>query len=193
MSIKSKLIISSLFIISVFSFNITSYSAEIATKLKVGIVDVTLVTRGSLLAKDIARKINSKRQKFMNEIKNEEASLRKLDEELQKKRVILSPEAIIEERRKFRTKRTALNKMVQARNQALLKFRRGTDLYWNKSMQKALSDVVKKHGYNLVFRFTPELILVRPDSIEISNLVLNQLNKNIKKYTEPPSPMNTEK
>jgi Skp family chaperone for outer membrane proteins len=145
------------------------------------------------LAKDIARKINSKRQKFMNEIKNEEASLRKLDEELQKKRVILSPEAIIEERRKFRIKRTALNKMVQARNQALLKFRRGTDLYWNKSMQKALSDVVKKHGYNLVFRFTPELILVRPDSIEISNLVLNQLNKNIKKYTEPPSPMNTEK
>ena len=193
MSIKSKLIISSLFIISVFSFNITSYSAENATKLKIGLVDVTLVTRGSLLAKDIARKINSKRQKFMNEIKNEEASLRKLDEELQKKRVILSPEAIIEERRKFRTKRTALNKMVQARNQALLKFRRGTDLYWNKSMQKALSDVVKKHGYNLVFRFTPELILVRPDSIEISNLVLNQLNKNIKKYTEPPSPMNTEK
>ena len=193
MRIKSKLIISSLFIISVFSFNITSYSAENITKLKVGIVDVTLVTRGSLLAKDIARKINSKRQKFMSEIKNEEASLRKLDEELQKKRLILSPEAIIEERRKFRTKRTALNKMVQARNQALLKFRRGTDLYWNKSMQKALSDVVKKHGYNLVFRFTPELILVRPDSIEISNLVLNQLNKNIKKYTEPPSPMNTEK
>ena len=193
MRIKSKLIISSLFIISVFSFNITSYSAEIATKIKVGVVDVTLVTRGSLLAKDIARKINSKRQKFMNEIKNEEASLRKLDEELQKKRVILSPEAIIEERRKFRTKRTALNKMVQARNQALLKFRRGTDLYWNKSMQKALSDVVKKHGYNLVFRFTPELILVRPDNIEISNLVLNQLNKNIKEYTETPSPMNTEK
>ena len=193
MRIKSKLIISSLFIISVFSFNITSYSAESAAKLKVGIVDVTLVTRGSLLAKDIARKINYKRQKFMNEIKKEEVSLRKLDEELQKKRVILSPEAMIEERRKFRTKRTALNKMVQARNQALLKFRRGTDVYWNKSMQKALSDVIKKHGYNLVFRFTPELILVRPDSIEISNLVLNQLNKNIKKYTEPPSPMNTEK
>ena len=60
-------------------------------------------------------------------------------------------------------------------------------------MQKAVSDVVKKHGFNLVFRFTPELILVRPDSIEISNLVLDQLNKNITKYTVTSPPRKTEK
>ena len=90
--------------------------------LKIGIVDVAVVTRGSLLAKNIARQIDAKRRKFMNEIKLEEKALRKLDEELQKKRVILSPEAVNEEQRKFRTKRAALNKMVQARNQDLLKF-----------------------------------------------------------------------
>jgi Skp family chaperone for outer membrane proteins len=182
-----------LFVIAIFSNTLTVYSAEKQPQLKVGIVDVTLVTRGSLLAKDIARQIDAKRTKYMNEKKVEEASLRKLDEELQKKRVILSSEAITEEQRKFRSKRTALNRMVQSKNQALLKFRRGTDIYWNKSMQKALSDVVKKHGYNLVFRFTPELILVRPDSIEISNLVLNQLNKNITKYIVTPSPVKLEK
>ena len=159
------------------------HSAEDKMVLKLGMVDVTQVTRGSLLAKDIARKIDSKRRKFMNEIKTEEISLRKLDDELQKKRVILSPDSFADEKRKFSLKRSALNKMVQTRNQRLLDFRRSSDVYWNKAMQKAVTDVVEKHGYNLVFRFTPELVLVRPTSVDISNLVLTQINKNVTKYT----------
>ena len=159
------------------------YSAEDKNTLKLGMVDVTQVTRGSLLAKDIARKIDSKRRSFMMEIKTEENALRKLDDELQKKRVILSPESFADEKRNFTQKRSALNKMVQGRNQRLLEFRRSSDTYWNLAMQKAVKDVVSKHGYNLVFRYTPELVLVRPRSIDISNLVLDQLNKNVTKYT----------
>jgi len=49
-------------------------------------------------------------------------------------------------------------------------------------MQAALTDVIKKHGYNLVLRFTPELVLVRPMYMDISKLVLDQLNKNVSKY-----------
>ena len=158
-----------------------------------GVVDVTRVTRGSLLAKDIARQIDAKRRKFMNEIKTNEAALRTLDEELQKKRVILSRDAFTEEKGKFIVKRTALNKMVQTRNQELLKFRRGADLYWNKAMQKALIDVVRKYRFNFVFRYTPELILVRPDRLDISNLVLDKLNKNILKYTITPPAAKSEK
>jgi Skp family chaperone for outer membrane proteins len=158
-------------------------SAENNKVLKLGMVDVTKVTQGSLLAKDIARKIDTTRRKFMNEIKSEETSLRKLDGELQKKRIILSPDSFADEKRKFTRKRSALNKMVQGRNQRLLEFRQNSDVFWNKSMQKAVSDVVTKHGYNLVFRYSPELVLVRPKSIDISNLVLDQLNKNVSKYT----------
>ena len=159
------------------------YSAEDKSTLKFGMVDVTQVTRGSLLAKDIARKIDSKRRSFMKEIKTEENALRKLDDELQKKRVILSPESFADEKRNFTQKRSALNKMVQGRNQRLLEFRRSSDTYWNLAMQKAVKEVVQKYGYNLVFRYTPELVLVRPRSIDISNLVLDQLNKNVTKYT----------
>jgi outer membrane protein len=158
-------------------------SAENNKVLKLGMVDVTKVTQGSSLAKDIARKVDTTRRKFMNEIKSEESSLRKLDGELQKKRIILSPDAFADEKRKFTRKRSALNKMVQGRNQRLLEFKRNSDVFWNTSMKKAVTDVVNKHGYNLVFRYSPELILVRPNSIDITNLVLDQLNKNVSKYT----------
>jgi len=193
MNIFFKFIISILFIVSALSGSTTVYSADKPGGLKMGVVDVTRVTRGSLLAKDIARQIDAKRRKFMNEIKTNEAALRTLDDELQKKRVILSRDAFAEEKRKFIVKRTALNRMVQARNQELLKFRRGADLYWNKAMQKALADVVRKYRFNLVFRYTPELILVRPDRLDISNLVLDKLNKNILKYTITPPAAKSEK
>ncbi len=193
MNIFFKFIISILFIVSALSGSNTVYSADKPEGLKMGVVDVTRVTRGSLLAKDIARQIDAKRRKFMNEIKTNEAALRALDDELQKKRVILSRDAFAEEKRKFIVKRTALNRMVQARNQELLKFRRGADLYWNKAMQKALIDVVRKYRFNFVFRYTPELILVRPDKLDISNLVLDKLNKNISKYTITPPAAKSEK
>ena len=119
----------------------------------------------------------------MKEIKTEENALRKLDDQLQKKRVILSPESFADEKRNVTQKRSALNKMVQGRNQRLLEFRRSSDTYWNLAMQKAVKEVVQKYGYNLVFRYTPELVLVQPRSIDISNLVLDQLNKNVTKYT----------
>ena len=158
-----------------------------------GMVDISWVTRGSLLAKDIARQIDKKRRKFMGEIKREEMALRKLDEELQKNRVILSPDAFAEENGKFRSKRANLNKIVQARNQELLQFRRTTEIEWNAAMQKAMAGVVKQHGFNLVFRYSPELILVRPDSLDISNLVLDQLNKNKSKYSVPSPAVKTGK
>ena len=183
MNVFFKFLVSISFIATTSFFTGPVYSADNKGGIKMGMVDMIQVTRGSLLAKDIAQKIDAKRKKFMNEIKTEEASLRLLNGELQKKRIILAPEYFAKEERKFNIKRTALKKLVQVRNQGLLNFRRSSDKYWNKSMQTALSGVIKKHGYNLVLRFTPELVLVRPMYMDISKLVLDQLNKNVSKYT----------
>ncbi len=183
MNVPFKLAVSILFSVTTFCFTSSVYSADDKPAIKLGMVDLTQVTRGSLLAKDIARKIDAKRRKFMSEIKTEEASLRKLNDELQKKRVILSAEYFAEESRKFNVKRAALKKLVQDRNKNLSKFRRLSDIYWNNAMQTAMTEVIKKNDYNLVLRFTPELVLVRPLSIDISKLVLNQLNKTVSTYT----------
>ncbi len=160
-------------------------SQENTITITMGMLDVNWVTRQSLLAKDIARKIDSKRRKFMAEIKKEENILRKIDDELQKKRVLLSPTAFDDETRGFRVKTSALRKKVQIRNQELARFRARADLVLNKEIQKALIQVSKKDKLNLVFRYTPELILVRPDALDISGAVLDALNKNIPKYSIP--------
>ena len=185
MSIVRNLVASFLFLVSVLFNSSPVFSEENTMALTMGMLDVNWVTRQSLLAKDIARQISAKRTKFMTEIKKEENYLRKIDDELQKKRVILSPEAFAEETRNFRSKTTVLRKKVQIRNQELAQFRARADEILNKEIQKALLQVTKKDKLNLVFRYTPELILVRPDALDISGAVLNVLNKNISKFFLP--------
>ena len=65
------------------------------------------------MSKDIARQIDARRKKFRDEIKKEEESLRKSADNLQKQRVILAPEALRKEERKFRQKTAALQRKVQ--------------------------------------------------------------------------------
>jgi|MEHZ01.3.fsa_nt_MEHZ010723708.1_1 Skp family chaperone for outer membrane proteins len=163
----------------------SSYAEEEMRNIKMGILDVELVIRQSLMAKDIARLIDTKRKKFMKEIKKEELALRKFDEELQRKRVVVSPETFAEDARIFRSKTSKLRTKVQIRNRELSQFR----LIANKKLQgeinRALTQVTKRNKFNLVFRYSPQVVLVRPEYLDISKPVLAQLNKNISKYTIP--------
>jgi Skp family chaperone for outer membrane proteins len=163
----------------------SSYAEEKMRNIKMGILDVELVIRQSLMAKDIARLIDTKRKKFMKEIKKEELALRKFDEELQRKRVVVSPETFAEDARIFRSKTSKLRTKVQIRNRELSQFR----LIANKKLQgeinRALTQVTKRNKFNLVFRYSPQVVLVRPEYLDISQPVLAQLNKNISKYTIP--------
>jgi len=175
-------VISLLFIIIIGHVSFSVLAQDNKRVLKIGIVDIEFVTRQSLMAKDIARQIDIKRREFMSEIKEAETSLRGADEELQKKRVLLSPEAFNDEARKFRVKTTNLRKKVQDRNKELSQLRSVANRAMEKAIAKALSKITKVNGYNLVFRYSPQVILVRPNFLDISKPVLTQLNKNSPVY-----------
>lgn len=170
-------VISLLFIIIIGHVSFSVLAQDNKRVLKIGIVDIEFVTRQSLMAKDIARQIDIKRREFMSEIKEAETSLRGADEELQKKRILLSPEAFNDEARKFRVKTTNLRKKVQDRNKELSQLRSVANRAMEKAIATALSKITKVNGYNLVFRYSPQVILVRPNFLDISKPVLTQLNK----------------
>ncbi len=192
MNVSYKILISFL----VLSFALIGESkaqTEQTREIKMGILDIQRVMQKSLMAKDMARQIDAKRRKFRDEIKKEEEALRKASDELQKQRVILSPEAYAEEDRKFQQNRLALQKKFQTRNQELNSFRAQGSRALQAAIQKALTQVTKRHNYNLVLRYSPQTILVRPDYLDISSIVLQQLNKNIKKFVIPPAAPKTGK
>ena len=151
--------------------------------IKLGVVDLDDITRKSLMSKDIARQIDSKRRSFRDEIKNEEEKLRSDNDELQKQRVLLSPQALQEKFRALQQRQTALQRKVRQRNQEFIRLRSFATREFEKERAKAVMDVTKKHQFTLVIRRRE--VVVRADFLDITGLVLETLNKRKTKFNIP--------
>jgi Skp family chaperone for outer membrane proteins len=151
--------------------------------IKLGVVDLNEITRKSLMSKDIARQIDSKRRTFRDEIKNEEEKLRSDNDELQKQRVLLSPEALQDKFRVLQQRQTALQRKVQQRNQQFIRLRSFSTREFEKERAKAIMEVTKKNKFTLVIRRRE--VVVRADFLDITGLVLETLNKRKSKFKIP--------
>ena len=135
------------------------------------------------MSKDIARQIDAKRRAFRDEIKNEEEKLRSDNDELQKQRVLLSPQALQDKFRALQQRQTALQRKVQQRNQEFIRLRSFATREFEKERAKAVMDVTKKHKFTLVIR--QREVVVRADFLDITGLVLETLNKRKTKFSIP--------
>jgi Skp family chaperone for outer membrane proteins len=160
-----------------------AYAQEKPVQIKLGVLNIVRLTQTSLMSKDIARQIDSRRKLFRAEIKSEEQALRKANEDLQKQRVILSPAAFEQEIKLFRQKELALQRKVQQRNQEFNRLRVFTTRAFEKELNKALVAVTKKHNFTLVFR--KREVLVTAAFLDITKLVLAQIDKNSPSFVIP--------
>ena len=166
-----------------FLFGSVAIGETQSRTIKLGVVDLNEITRKSLMSKDIARQIDSKRRGFQNEIRNEEEKLRLDNDELQKQRVLLSPEALQNKFRALQQRQTALQRKVQQRNQEFIRLRSFATREFEKERVKAVMDVTKKHKFTLVIRRRE--VVVRADFLDITGLVLETLNKRKEKFKIP--------
>ena len=166
-----------------FLFGSVAIGETQSRTIKLGVVDLNEITRKSLMSKDIARQIDSKRRGFRDEIKNEEEKLRLDNDELQKQRVLLSPQALQEKFRALKQRQTALQRKVQQRNQEFIRLRSFATREFEKERVKAVMDVTKKHKFTLVIRRRE--VVVRADFLDITGLVLETLNKRKTKFNIP--------
>ena len=171
------------FLCSTFLFGSVAIGETQNRTIKLGVVDLNQIARKSLMSKDIARQIDSKRKVFRDEIKNEEEKLRSDNDELQKQRVILSPEALQDKFRTLQQRQTALQRKVQQRNQEFIRLRSFATREFEKERAKAVMDVTKKHKFTLVIRRRE--VVVRADFLDITGLVLESLNKRKSKFNIP--------
>jgi Skp family chaperone for outer membrane proteins len=160
-----------------------TYAQDTPVQIKLGVLNIVLLTQTSLMSKDIARQIDGRRIKFRAEIKGEEQALRKSNEDMQKQQIILSPAAFEQEIKLFRRKELALQKKVQQRNQEFNRLRIFTTRAFETELNKALVDVTKKHKFTLVLR--KREVLVTATFLDITKLVLEQIDKNSPSFKIP--------
>ena len=141
------------------------------------ILNLEEVRRSSNAVKNIRNQIINFRKGYQTDIEKEEKSLRPANQELVKKRTILSPEAFAKERRLFEQRVVAVQKLVQKRKRQLDKAKMKAMLQVEQHMNGIVSDIAKKYQASLVLRRSDIILAAR--ELDITALVLKRLNKEL--------------
>ena len=157
----------------------TQKSAAAEMGIRIAILDLGSIRRESLVVKNISEQISVYRDGFKKSIKNEETALKTANQELLKKRTLLSPEAFAEERRKFEQKVGGLQRMVQQSKQALDQARANAMIEVEKALNKIITKLAEQRGIHLILNRDVAILTSR--SLEITAEVLKQLDTQLPK------------
>ena len=164
----------------------TTGLAEKVRRMDILVLNLEEIRRLSKAVKGIREQISSFRNAFQSDIEKEEKALRVANQELAKKRTILSLEAFAKERRQFEQRVLAVQKLVQKRKRQLDKSRIRAMHAVEKHMNGIVSDIATKRQALLVLRRTDTVLVAR--DLDITAVVLKRLNKELVKVSvERPS------
>lgn len=152
-----------------------AFAQDIAT------INIQSILRDSAAAKSTKQQIEAKRDQYQDELKKIEDKLHKEDQELAEQRSLLSPEALEQKSREFRSKITEAQKDVQQKKLRL------DAAYANalNTIQEAVLKIVEKMSKDKGFVAvvpTSQLLYAQPQ-LDITKEVLTQLDKDLPKVT----------
>ena len=145
------------------------------------VIDMKVVLSKSSAFKTLQKEIQTVEKSYKEEIQNEENLLKKEQEKLIAQKPVLSAE-------EFKEKEDAFKQKVNKVQGKVEKIRRELESTMAKGMQviqkeavKHMKEIAKKEGYLLVF--DANTTVISADRINISNIVVEKLNKSLPKIT----------
>jgi len=146
-----------------------------AVNLKVAILDLTLIRRQALVVKSVREQLTSYQDGFRQSIQKEDEALKAANQELAKKRTLLSPEAFAQERRTFEQKVVQVQKLVQSSKVALDQVQAKAMVEVEKTLNGIITGIAEQQNITLILRRDVTILASR--SFEITAAVLEELDK----------------
>lgn len=144
---------------------------------KVAVLDVQQILRDAKSMKSIRDQISALRKTYQEEIEKLQGDLRTANEDLRRKRAVLSPDAFDEERRKFDQKVAEVQRVVQTRDQQLARANADAVLQVHKVFNEVVLELANERSYGLVFRKSATIVAL--PAIEVTPEVLVRLDKRL--------------
>lgn len=146
-----------------------------AAELKVAILDVERVRRSALAVKAIHSQLGVHIDSYRSETQKEEQEIRSAQDELARKRTVLSPEAYAEERRKLEEQLIGAQNRVQERRQALERVNADAMQQVQAVLETIVGEIAAEQQLTLILR-KDQVVFLSPD-LEITDQVLQRLDK----------------
>jgi len=155
----------------------TPAAKEADRPLRVIVLNLDEIRRKAGVVQNIRDQIAEFRKGFQAGIQKEEDALRTANQELAKKRTILSPEAFTKERRQFEQRVVAVQKLVQKRKRQLDQAQVDAMFKVEEQLNKIISDIAQKRKASIVLRRNQTILVAR--DIDVTAEVLDRLNKEL--------------
>lgn len=152
---------------------------------QLGILDIEIIRRQSKMTQDMDRQITELRTKLGDEVKAEEAELRKAAEELERQRVIVAPETYTKNREELRQRTAKFRQEANARSQRLNAMRGRALKAFQEELNKAVRTYARANRYFLILSRRELVFFERP--LDITAEVIKLLDQNVPSYqlTDP--------
>jgi outer membrane protein len=152
-----------------------------AAEMKIGYIDLQKALNLSDAGKAAKSQIAEKVKKFQGTIESRQNELKKLNEELEKQKMVLSAEAKAEKERDYQQKIKEYQRFAKDAQEELQQ----QDAQHTRSILEDLFKVVKDMGnkgnYTLILEKTESSVLYADDAINLTDEVIAAYNKSYKK------------
>jgi len=143
----------------------------------VAVVDVQFILQEAAASKSIQKQLEAQRDTYQNEISKQEDRLRAVEQELNRQRSALPPDAFGQKRREFEQQVADVQRTVQARKRVL-------DQAFNDSMAKVrdavlqtVTEVAGEQKATLVL--AKQQVVLAEKSLDLTSAVLDRVNSKL--------------
>jgi len=154
----------------------TARAQEVAAPVII-IVDVQQILRDSLVAKNIQGQMNDRTDRYTKEVSAQENELRRTQDELERQRTVLSPDAFNTKMRDFQQRYDALDHGVQVTRQALQQAYNDAMTKVENTALQIISDIASERKANLVI--TKAAVLFEAPGLDITQDVIHRLDEKL--------------
>lgn len=152
-------------------------SAQEAPGVRLGILDVGRALRDASAVKGIRSQLNGYMDSYRTDTQKEEQSLRAAQDELGRKRTVLSAEAFAAERQKLEQRVAAAQGKVQDRRQSLERVHAEAMQKVQDALAGIVSTIAKERGLTLILRKDQTLFAL--PTYDITDEAMKRLDKQL--------------
>lgn len=152
-------------------------SQAYAAEFKVAVIDMQKSIQSSEEGKKARGELETAFNKRKKELQAEEAALKKMQEEFQKKQSALSDSAKQQKQKEMQERFVKYQEMLQRSQGEIQKKEQEMSEPIVKKIRVVVADVAKKRGYSMVIEKNENVVIYNQDSDDLTDDVIKQINK----------------
>ncbi|MGB0682815.1 MAG: OmpH family outer membrane protein [Magnetovibrionaceae bacterium] len=145
--------------------------------LRVAIVDMEAISRTASVFKDVRRQLQDLRKEISEEVQKEEAAIREANQELARKRTLMTPDAFAEERRKFEQSVATFQQSILTRRRAVEKVEAETMRKLQGTLIEIITEIANENELTLILSKRNTILVAA--GLEITNVVRGALDERL--------------